>query len=63
MEGAQNRLHLPIYDLSLDGLLDASYAAFSAGGLGWQILPALVIYIGFVVWLTVRRFNKKEIDL
>ena len=63
LEGAQNRLHLPIYDLSLDGLLDASYAAFSAGGLGWQILPALVIYIGFVVWLTVRRFNKKEIDL
>ena len=59
----QNKFTMPVYDLSFDGLLDKSYAIFAAGNFGWHIIPAIVIYIGGVVLLSVILFKKREIDL
>ena len=59
----QNKFTMPVYDLSFDGLLDKSYAIFAAGNFGWYIIPAIVIYIGGVVLLSVILFKKREIDL
>ena len=59
---AQDRLHLPFYDLSFEGLLEASYAWFSAGRFGWQIIPAIAI-LWAVTAFAVYLFNRKEIEL
>lgn len=62
-KGLQSHFAIPIYDLSFEGLLDTSYASFAAGGLGWQLIPAMVIYIGGLVVLTIILFNRREVDL
>ncbi|MCR5226370.1 MAG: ABC transporter permease subunit [Eubacterium sp.] len=53
----------PIYDRSFDGLLDSAFARFDAGHFGWNIIPAIVIYIGGTVLLSMILFKKKELDL
>ena len=60
---AQQELVLPFYDISFQGLLTASYTAFSAGTVGWQVVPAVVVYICGITVLSIYLFNKKEIEL
>ena len=59
----QEKTSIPVYDMSFDGLLDSSFAGFSAGNFGWQIIPALLIYLCGIVFLTSLIFNRKELDL
>ncbi|MBQ9322216.1 MAG: hypothetical protein IJ239_07695 [Eubacterium sp.] len=59
----QSRVVLPVYDASLQGLLESSYAMFFAGRFGWQILPAVLIYLFGIPALSIHLFNKKEIAL
>ena len=63
LNAAQERTKLPVYNISFEGLLDSSYAAFSAGNPGWQILPAILLYVCGIVFLTFLVFNRREIDL
>ena len=63
LKAVQDWSHLPLYDLSYEGLLNASCTSIQAGGLGWQLIPALVIYLGGVVWLNILIFNRKEMEL
>lgn len=58
----QDRMSFPIYDVSYVGLLEASFAGFAAGSFGWQIIPALLIYLGGVIGISVIIFNRKEIE-
>ena len=59
----QNKFTWPVYDISFDGLLGKAYARFTAGTFGWHIIPAIVLYIGGAVLLTMILFKKREIDL
>lgn len=59
----QSELFIPVYDICYDGLLDKSYAVFQAGAFGWQIIPAFIVYICGLVFITVLIFNKKELEL
>lgn len=59
----QDRLTLPVFDMSYVGLLESSFAGFAAGKFGWQIIPALVIYLGGVIAVSIAIFNRKEIEL
>ena len=59
----QDKLMLPVYDLSFDGLLESSFTSFSAGYFGWQILPAVLIYVVGVAALSAFLFQRKELDL
>lgn len=63
LKAVQDWSHLPLYDLSYEGLLNASCTAIQAGSFGWQLIPALVIYLGGVVWLNIVIFNRKELEL
>ena len=63
LRAIQDWSHLPLYDLSYEGLLNASCTAIQAGKFGWQLIPALVIYLGGVVWLNILIFNRKELEL
>ena len=59
----QRKFTLPIYDYSFDGLLESAYAKFAVGSFGWHIIPALVLYVGGAVFLTMLLFDRREIDL
>ena len=55
-------LKVPVYQYYFDGLLDAAYAQISAGNVGYQIIPAVVVYIGGALLLATVVFRKKEIE-
>ena len=55
-------LKVPVYQYYFDGLLDAAYAEISAGNVGYQIIPAVVIYIGGALFRAPVVFRKKEIE-
>ena len=55
-------LKVPVYQYYFDGLLDAAYAQISAGNVGYQIIPAVLIYIGGALLLATVVFRKKEIE-
>lgn len=59
----QDNLNLPFFDVSYVGLLESSFASFAAGKFGWQIIPALLIYLGGVIIISIVIFNRKEIEL
>ena len=59
----QDNLTLPVFDVSYVGLLESSFASFAAGQFGWQIIPALLVYLGGVIIISIVIFNRKEIDL
>ncbi|MBQ7557819.1 MAG: hypothetical protein IJT00_07130 [Lachnospiraceae bacterium] len=59
---AQDKLKFPVYDMSFEGLLESSYAGIRAGETGWQLIPALLIFLA-VVAVNVITFDRKEIDL
>ncbi len=63
LKALQSQFSIPLYDFSYEGLLDSSYAAFAAGNFGWQIIPAIGIYLCGIVALTILFFNRREIDL
>ena len=54
---------IPVYDICYDGLLEKSYTVFHGGAFGWQIIPAVIIYILGSVYLTVKSFEKRELEL
>ncbi len=59
----QDKINLPIYNLSFPGLLDNAFVNIQAGNFGWQLIPALLIYVCGIVFLTMLIFNRKELDL
>ena len=63
LQAIQNKLTLPVYDMSYVGLLESSFAGFTAGNFGWQIIPALLVYLGGVIAISIAIFNRKEIEL
>ena len=62
LQALQDFLEIPIYDFSYIGLLDASFARFQAGGIGFTLIPAL-LYLLIVVNINIATFNRKEMDL
>ena len=62
LKGAQQETKFPFYDMSFMGLLDSAYADFQAGGFGGSLVPAL-IYLGIVIFINVKVFNRKELNL
>ena len=63
LKTVQGLTMLPFYDLSFSGLLEASFNGFNAGNFGWQLIPAVLIYVVGVTALSMHLFNRKEIDL
>ena len=63
LNAIQEKFTIPIFDISFEGLLNSSYAAFSAGNFGWQIIPAVLIYICGIVFLAVVLFKRRELYL
>lgn len=62
LQAIQMLMNRPIYDFYYDGLLDAAYANMEAGNVGYQIIPALLIYVCGALIITILVFNKKEIE-
>ena len=62
LQGVQENMHLPVYDIYLDGLMEQSYNAFVVGGVGWQIIPAVIFILG-AIYISIRLFERKELDL
>ena len=60
---AQNKTRLPLYDLSYDGLLERSCNVFQNGGFGWQLFPALIVFVFGSTLLTILIFERKELSL
>ena len=52
---------IPIYDYTIDGLLDRAYRSIEAGGPGLQIIPVF-LYIIAAVSVTIIFFNRKEFE-
>ncbi|MCR5304600.1 MAG: hypothetical protein K6E33_08570 [Lachnospiraceae bacterium] len=63
LELAQSQLHFPFFDLSYEGLINKAFAAFQDGSFGWQIIPALAVYFCGSVYLSIRLFDRKELEL
>ena len=63
LKALQGEIVFPIYDLSFEGLLDSSFAMFEAGETGWQLVPALCIYLLGVILLNMTIFGRKELEL
>lgn len=62
LKGFQEQLKFPVYDISYMGLLDASFASFQAGGFGGTLIVAL-IYLAIVIYINVKLFDRKELNL
>ena len=62
LKAIQDKLKLPVYDMSFLGLLDSSFADFQAGSFGFTIIPALV-YLAIVIAINVLIFDRREMDL
>lgn len=63
LKAIQDWLNFPFYDLSFEGLLNSACTAFQAGRFGWQLIPALGIFLGGVVSTNILIFNRKELEL
>ncbi len=59
----QNDMHIPIHDYWIDGLVSASYNDLTIGDFPWKIILMVAIYIVGVVIVTVKIFDRKELDL
>ena len=59
----QNDMHIPIHDYWIDGLVSASYNDLMIGDFPWKIILMVAIYIVGVVIVTVKIFDRKELDL
>lgn len=52
---------IEFYDYTFDGLLDWAYKSIEAGGLGLQLIPAL-LFIVIALVITIFFFNRKEFE-
>ncbi len=62
LKSLQNFTRLPFYDMSYIGLLDDSFAKFQNGSFGFAFIPA-IIYLLAVIYINIKVFERKEIDL
>ena len=63
LENIQSRFYIPVYDICYDGLLEKSFVIFQAGDFGWQIIPAIAVFVCGTVYINISIFNKKELEL
>lgn len=63
MVSLQDKLHLPINEVSYDGLVNDGFVALSTGNFPWKLILALMIYIGGAIIISSILFEKKELDL
>lgn len=59
----QTNLHIPAHDYWIDGLMSASYNDLLIGDFPWKIILMIAIYIIGAVIITVKIFDRKELDL
>lgn len=59
----QANLHIPVHDYWIDGLVDSSYNDIMIGNFPWKLLLMIAIYIIGAVIVTVKVFDRKELDL
>ncbi len=59
----QENTHLGVYDKSFSGLLEDGYNDILIGNFPWQIIVAVVVYIGGALLITYKLFDRKELDL
>ncbi len=52
---------IEFYDYTFDGLLDWAYKSIEAGGLGLQLIPALLFIVAALA-VTIFFFNRKEFE-
>ena len=62
LKGAQGLLHIGVYDLSFTGLMERAEALIAVGRFGWQIVPAIVIFIGGALTAAAAIFSGKEME-
>lgn len=59
----QENLHIPLHDIWIDGLAGAGYNDLMIGNFPWKLVALIVIYIVGAVFITMKIFDRKELDL
>ena len=59
----QENLHIPLHDIWIDGLASAGYNDLMIGNFPWKLVALIVVYIVGGVFVTMKIFDRKELDL
>ncbi|MBO4890831.1 MAG: hypothetical protein J5574_07550 [Lachnospiraceae bacterium] len=59
----QTNMHIPVHDYWIDGLVSSAYNDLLIGDFPWKLIVMIAIYIVGAVIVTVRIFDRKELDL
>ena len=59
----QTNMHIPIHDYWIDGLVSAAYNDLLIGDFPWKLVVMIALYIVGAVIITVKVFDRKELDL
>ena len=63
LSALQDKFKIPVFDYSLDGLMDRSFTSLQIGNADGALIAAMLIYICLVVLLTNVFFKRKELEL
>ncbi|MBQ9631552.1 MAG: hypothetical protein IJV04_01350, partial [Lachnospiraceae bacterium] len=63
LETLQSLTSLEIYEISMSGMLQQAYVAFTVDGVPWQLLPVIGGPIIGVTLVSIGIFQKKELEL
>ncbi len=59
----QTNMHIPIHDYWIDGLVSSAYNDLLIGDFPWKLIAMVAIYIVGAVIITIKIFDRKELDL
>ena len=59
----QTNLHIPVHDYWIDGLISTAYSDLMIGDFPWKLIVVAAIYIVGTVFVTIKIFDRKELDL
>ena len=59
----QESMRIPVHDYWIDGLLSSAFNDISVGHFPWKLIIMILVYIIGVLFLTVKIFDRKELDL
>ena len=63
LDFVQSKIDFPVYDYYIDGLIRTSYASFQGERLPWKLLIVLLFYIILPFFVSVKIFERKELEL
>ena len=59
----QTNMHIPVHDYWIDGLVNAAYNDLLIGDFPWKLIVMIAVYIIGAVVITIKIFDRKELDL